>query len=84
MNAPAWRATLRIARREAWRNKGRSLLVIALIGLPVLVLAGADSGLAGNHDETLEIRWFYTRGGLQHVDAALRVGFHKALPPQLH
>ncbi|HEY3631459.1 MAG TPA: FtsX-like permease family protein, partial [Jatrophihabitantaceae bacterium] len=42
MNAPAWRATLRIARREAWRNKGRSLLVIALIGLPVLVLAGAD------------------------------------------
>jgi putative ABC transport system permease protein len=42
VNAPAWRATLRIARREAWQNKGRSLLVIALIGLPVLVLAGAD------------------------------------------
>lgn len=42
MNLSAWRACLRIARREAWRAKGRSLLVIALIGLPVIVLAGAD------------------------------------------
>jgi putative ABC transport system permease protein len=42
MNAARWRAALRIARREAWRAKGRSLLVIALIGLPILALAGAD------------------------------------------
>ncbi|MCW2645976.1 MAG: transporter permease [Pseudonocardiales bacterium] len=42
MNAPALRAALRIARRDAWRAKGRSLLVVALIGLPVFVLAGAD------------------------------------------
>ncbi len=42
MNAAAWRASLRIARREAWRAKGRSLLVIALIGLPVLVLTAVD------------------------------------------
>jgi putative ABC transport system permease protein len=42
VSAPALRAALRIARREAWRAKGRSLLVIALIGLPVFVLAGAD------------------------------------------
>jgi putative ABC transport system permease protein len=42
VNAAAWRASLRIARREAWRAKGRSLLVIALIGLPVLVLTAAD------------------------------------------
>ena len=42
MSVPAWRASLRIARREAWKAKSRSLLVIALIGLPVLVLACAD------------------------------------------
>jgi putative ABC transport system permease protein len=42
VSAPAWRAALRIARREAWRAKGRSLLVIALIGLPVFALAAAD------------------------------------------
>ncbi|MBC7375247.1 MAG: FtsX-like permease family protein, partial [Frankiales bacterium] len=29
-------ATLRIARRDAWRAKGRSALVVAMIGLPVL------------------------------------------------
>jgi putative ABC transport system permease protein len=32
----AWLAALRIARREARRTRGRSLLVIALIGLPIL------------------------------------------------
>jgi putative ABC transport system permease protein len=42
MSTTAWRASLRIARREAWRNRGRSALIIALIGLPVLVLAVAD------------------------------------------
>ena len=41
---PAWRAALRIARRDAWRAKGRSLLVIVLIGLPVLVLSMVDVG----------------------------------------
>ena len=42
MNLSAVARALRIARRDAWRAKGRSLLVIALIGLPVIVLAGAD------------------------------------------
>jgi putative ABC transport system permease protein len=37
-----WRAALRIARREAWRAKARSVLVIALIGLPIFALASAD------------------------------------------
>jgi putative ABC transport system permease protein len=35
----AWLTALRIARREALRHKGRSLLVVALIGLPVLGLS---------------------------------------------
>jgi putative ABC transport system permease protein len=36
-----WLTALRIARREAWRAKGRSALVVALIGLPVLALTFA-------------------------------------------
>ncbi|GAA1033413.1 hypothetical protein GCM10009557_35070 [Virgisporangium ochraceum] len=35
----AWLVALRIARREALRSKGRSALVLALIGLPVLAFA---------------------------------------------
>jgi putative ABC transport system permease protein len=44
MSASTWRAVLRMARRDAWRHKGRSLLVLTLIGLPVLVLGVADIG----------------------------------------
>jgi putative ABC transport system permease protein len=36
------RASLRIARREAWRSKGRSALVVVMIGAPMLGLAFAD------------------------------------------
>ncbi|NJC68241.1 FtsX-like permease family protein [Planosporangium thailandense] len=36
-----WHAALRVARREARRSKGRSTLVIAMIGLPVAALAFA-------------------------------------------
>jgi len=37
----SWRTALRVARREAARAKGRSALVVAMIGLPVLCLAFA-------------------------------------------
>ena len=37
----SWSVSLRIARREARRNKGRSALVLAMIGLPVLGLSFA-------------------------------------------
>jgi putative ABC transport system permease protein len=33
------RATLRLARRDAWRNKGRSALIALMVALPVLALA---------------------------------------------
>jgi putative ABC transport system permease protein len=36
-----WRVALRIARREAWRARGRSALVVAMITLPVAALAFA-------------------------------------------
>lgn len=38
----SWRLALRIARREAGRNRGRSLLIVAMIALPVLGLSAAD------------------------------------------
>ncbi|MGW4380050.1 ABC transporter permease [Kitasatospora sp. NPDC004531] len=38
----AWRAVLRMARRDAWRAKGRSALVVAMIALPVLGATGVD------------------------------------------
>ncbi|MBX6750306.1 MAG: ABC transporter permease, partial [Micromonosporaceae bacterium] len=42
MNVVAsWRVALRIAAREALRAKGRSALVVAMIGLPALVLSFA-------------------------------------------
>ncbi|GAA1968312.1 FtsX-like permease family protein [Kitasatospora viridis] len=38
----SWRLALRIARRDALRAKGRSLLVLAMIALPVLGVTGID------------------------------------------
>ncbi len=42
MRVSAWRAALRVARRDAWRHKGRSVLIIAMVAIPVLGLTGAD------------------------------------------
>jgi putative ABC transport system permease protein len=41
-NRSAALAALRIARRDAWRHKARSALVVAMIALPVLGLSSAD------------------------------------------
>ncbi|MCX4746877.1 FtsX-like permease family protein [Kitasatospora sp. NBC_01287] len=38
----SWRVALRIARRDALRAKGRSLLVLAMIALPILGVTGVD------------------------------------------
>ncbi|MFE7130242.1 FtsX-like permease family protein [Streptomyces sp. NPDC057638] len=38
----AWRTAIRIARRDAWRNKGRSLLVLAMLALPIVGVSAAD------------------------------------------
>ncbi|MGW2563302.1 FtsX-like permease family protein [Streptomyces sp. NPDC001514] len=38
----SWRAAIRIARRDAWRAKGRSFLVLAMIALPILGVSAAD------------------------------------------
>ncbi|GAA2741135.1 hypothetical protein GCM10009868_06050 [Terrabacter aerolatus] len=36
-----WRVSLRIARRDVRRHRGRSLLVVVMVGLPVLLLTAA-------------------------------------------
>jgi putative ABC transport system permease protein len=38
----SWRAAIRIARRDAWRSKGRSFLVLAMIALPIVGVSAAD------------------------------------------
>jgi putative ABC transport system permease protein len=38
----AWRLPLRIARRDALRHRGRSILVLVMIALPVLAVTAAD------------------------------------------
>lgn len=37
-----WAAALRIARRDAWRAKGRSVLVLSMIALPIVGVSAAD------------------------------------------
>jgi putative ABC transport system permease protein len=37
-----WRASIRIARRDAWRFKGRSSLVLAMIALPIMGVSATD------------------------------------------
>ncbi|MEV4643115.1 ABC transporter permease [Actinoplanes sp. NPDC049548] len=41
----SWRTALRIARREGWRARGRSLLIIAMLAIPVLWLSFAATAL---------------------------------------
>jgi putative ABC transport system permease protein len=38
-----WRLALRMARRDARRSKGRTVLVLLMVGLPVLAIVGADT-----------------------------------------
>ncbi|MFJ4775324.1 FtsX-like permease family protein [Streptomyces sp. NPDC088762] len=38
----SWIAAIRIARRDAWRSKGRSILVLAMIALPIVGVSAAD------------------------------------------
>lgn len=38
----SWLAAIRIARRDAWRSKGRSILVLAMIAVPILGVSAVD------------------------------------------
>ncbi|MDN3294139.1 ABC transporter permease [Streptomyces ficellus] len=50
----SWRAAVRIARRDAWRYKGRSFLVLSMIALPILGVSAADLTLRSSELSTEE------------------------------
>ncbi|GAA2474871.1 ABC transporter permease [Streptomyces gobitricini] len=50
----SWRAAVRIARRDAWRFKGRSFLVLAMIALPIIGVSAADLTLRTSELSTEE------------------------------
>ncbi|MEU5978179.1 ABC transporter permease [Streptomyces sp. NPDC047315] len=50
----SWRAAVRIARRDAWRAKGRSFLVLAMIALPIMGVSAADLTLRSAQLSTTE------------------------------
>ncbi|MFD8966058.1 FtsX-like permease family protein [Streptomyces sp. NPDC059568] len=50
----SWRAALRIARRDAWRSKGRSFLVLSMIALPILGVSAFDLTLRSSELSTQE------------------------------
>jgi putative ABC transport system permease protein len=54
----SWRVSLRIARRDVLRAKGRNLLVVLMIGIPVLLVAGMSVTLrsASASAETATLR----------------------------
>ncbi len=73
----AWRVPLRIARREAMRYRGRSILVLVMIALPVLAVTAADVVM-----HTQDVR------GLESIDrrmgsAAARVTVQEGYGPVL-
>ncbi|TDD47775.1 FtsX-like permease family protein [Nonomuraea terrae] len=87
------RAALRISRRDAWRAKGRTALIMVMIGLPVLVITALITGRATTDvtpyeqlDSTLgsadaRLITFPTRGRVRQDVAARSIGQHKASRP---
>ncbi|MEU5399577.1 ABC transporter permease [Streptomyces sp. NPDC005963] len=58
----SWWAAIRIARRDAWRYKGRSSLVLAMIALPILGVSAANVTLRSS-DVSTEQRIEQAMGG---------------------
>jgi putative ABC transport system permease protein len=38
----SWRVALKLARRDVWRAKGQSALVVAMIGIPIMLIAAGS------------------------------------------
>lgn len=64
-----WAVALRIARRSALRSRGRSLLIIALVGLPIAGLSTGTVLLASSHPTDAEL----VQNTLGHAEAKLTV-----------
>jgi putative ABC transport system permease protein len=50
----SWRVALRMAKRDAWRYKGRSILVLVMVALPVAVLVATIVFATSSSVSTLE------------------------------
>ncbi|MGO4599873.1 FtsX-like permease family protein [Terrabacter sp. 2RAF25] len=77
-----WRVALRMARRDVRRHRGRSLLVVIMVGLPVLLLtAGSTLWFSEDVDaaERLPLQLGRTQGYL--VDP-LDIALHQLVDPQ--
>ncbi|GAA5010236.1 FtsX-like permease family protein [Actinopolymorpha pittospori] len=46
----SWRVALKLARRDVWRAKGRSALVVAMIGVPIMLIAAGSVLLRSTTD----------------------------------
>ena len=51
-----WRVALRLARRDSWRGKGRALLVVLLIALPVATVSGVIVYAAADQADRSHVR----------------------------
>jgi putative ABC transport system permease protein len=90
MTGPAVRALLRLARRDAWRHRGRSVLITLTLTLPVAGLAAAVSLVhALSVPLSAKATWAMGRADAlaqvdtsrQHTPAAVHQALAKDLPP---
>jgi putative ABC transport system permease protein len=66
-----WRAAVRIARRDAWRSKGRSALVLGMIALPIVGVSAMDITVRSSELSTAE----QIRRSMGAADARLEDGY---------
>ena len=64
----SWQVPMRMARRTAWRERGRASMVVLLIAFPVAAVAG--SSIAGSTDNVVALRAATASVGT--ADAAMR------------
>jgi len=71
----SWRVAIRLARRDAWRGKGRALLVLLLIALPVAAVVGGLSYLgASNRIQTARVQNLLSLGSVADARVVLSGG----------
>jgi putative ABC transport system permease protein len=95
MSVSSWGAALRIARRDAWRHRVRSSLIIAMVLIPVLGLASADilartiqlspQELISREIGTADVAFGVVGGPVrQNANPLSTDGFHVTYPPHHH
>jgi putative ABC transport system permease protein len=80
----SWLAAVRIARRDAWRSKGRSLLVLAMIAVPIVGVSAVDLTLRSSELTTAQSLTRYLGAADAHLtDPGWgKVAIHQAPDPR--